>query len=429
MGVVTVGAGHARALHPALDERAPLVDLSEDLTVRVVEMGLEQRRDVGVEKGLAIGMGVDDRTPPRMTAGTDLHLGRGPGRPRPLGDTALAVLDGPRAVAPPEVHDEAGCARRRPRCPGGARLGPGDVGRGGTVAFLAGHRELRPGSGVAVRGEVVSLPEVRRVALGALEVPRLLPARPVKRVRRPERLVGIEVKPALTALGPGPRVPGQAQRLEPTARERDEVLLEGIDAEGIGDLELTGLAVRPVGANEELAVAAEERRGDAPVSDSRLVEAAEDRLIRGGLDRARVVGAPVGLRLPGVAAGALRAADEGRRRGGSDRRVLGRLVGSLAAGREDQAGERRRQDREADELTEGARSPASPDASGGRARPARRSRADRSAGSRRHHSVGPHTLTRLYHARHSPGRPGRAPPVAEGPPSPARPAGGALSSS
>ena len=72
------------------------------------------------------------------------------------------------------------------------------------------------------------------------------------------------MEPALPALGlAGPRVPGEAERLEPAAGKRHEVLLEGLDAEGVGDLELAGLAVRTVGPNEELAVATEERRRDA----------------------------------------------------------------------------------------------------------------------------------------------------------------------
>ena len=381
MGLVAVRAGDPGPLHPALDERSPLVDLAEDLAVRVIETGLEEGRHVSVEERPAVRMRVHDRPPAGVTAGTDVELRRGPGGPRPLGDAALAVLDGPRPVAPAEAHDEAGGAGCRSGRPGRPRLGPGDMGRARTVALLARHRELGPGRGVAVRGQVVPLPEIRRVALGALEVPRLLAARPVNRVRGAKRRVGVEREPPLAPLGARPRVPGQAERLEPAARERHEVLLEGVDAEGVGDLELAGLAVRAVGANEELAVAAEERRRDAPVGDARLVEVAEDRLVGGGLHRAGVIGAAVRLRLLRVAADALRAADEGRGRGGRGLRGLGRLVGSLAPDREDHADERQSQDRETDEPPARMRAPIAPGASGVRARAAHRSAFERSAGS------------------------------------------------
>ncbi len=198
-------------------------------------------------------------------------------------------------------------------------------------------------------------------------------------------LPGVEVEPALTALGPGPRVPRQAEGLEPPPGERDEVLLEGIDAEGVGDLELAELAVRAVGADEELPVAAEERRGDAPVGDPRLVEAAEDRLVRGGLHRAGMVRGPVGLGLLGVAAGTLRAADEARRRGGG-LRGRGRLLGALAADREGHAGQGQPEDCEADAPRARRRAPVPPAGSRARARATRPSAPERSAGGRRHPS-------------------------------------------
>src|SRR4029079_7199513 len=126
-----------------------------------------------------------------------------------------------------------------------------------------------------------------------------------------------------------------------------EVLLEGRDAEGVGDLELPGLAVGALGAHEELAVAAEERRRASAVARAGLIEIAEDRLLGGRLHRAGVVGAPVGLRRLRVAARALRAADEGRRRGGRGLRGLGGLVGSLAPGRGEDGAERQRDARAA----------------------------------------------------------------------------------
>ena len=215
----------------------------------------------------------------------------------PLGDAPLGVPDRPRALPPPEADDEPGRAGRRPGRARRAPLGPGDVRGAGPMTLLAGHGELRPGRRVAVRGDVVPLPEVGRVALGALEVPGLLAAGPVERVRGPERHAGIQVEPALPPVRAGPGVPRQAERLEPAVREPNEVLLERIGPEGVGDLELGRLPVRPVGPDDELPVAAEERRDDPLVRDGRLVEAAEHRLRGRGLHRPGVVGGPVGLHL------------------------------------------------------------------------------------------------------------------------------------
>ena len=51
--VVAVAADHARAVHPALEERAPHVDLVEDLTVRVVQALLEERGAVAIEESVS----------------------------------------------------------------------------------------------------------------------------------------------------------------------------------------------------------------------------------------------------------------------------------------------------------------------------------------------------------------------------------------
>ena len=48
-------------------------------------------------------------------------------------------------------------------------------------------------------------------------------------------LAGIEVEPALTALLFRPAIPGDAERLQPPAWKRDQVLLQRIDPEGVGD--------------------------------------------------------------------------------------------------------------------------------------------------------------------------------------------------
>ena len=80
--------------------------------------------------------------------------------------------------------------------------------------------------------------------------------------------VAVGVEP-LSALG----VPGQAQGLETAAGKGHQVLLEWLVAEGVGDLELAHLAPRPLGPDQELAVAAIEAGGDAEVGDLDAVRA------------------------------------------------------------------------------------------------------------------------------------------------------------
>ena len=86
---------------------------------------------------------------------------------------------------------------------------------------------------------------------------------------------GIEVEPALAALILGPRVPGDAQRLQAAVGKGDQILLQRIDAEGVADLELAGPAVRPVGGDVEFAVALEEARGDVALGEAGTIEVAE----------------------------------------------------------------------------------------------------------------------------------------------------------
>ena len=127
-------------------------------------------------------------------------------------------------------------------------------------------------------------------------------------------LVRVEVKPALAALVLGPRIPGERERLHAAVGKFDEVLLQGIEAEGVFHLERGELAVRPVGLDEELAVLAKEARRHAVIVEARVVEVAE----HGGVGRVRhgvaVLGRAPERRLAAMAAGAGLAADEGRRR-------------------------------------------------------------------------------------------------------------------
>jgi hypothetical protein len=89
------------------------------------------------------------------------------------------------------------------------------------------------------------------MAVGALVVPGLVTSRPVQAVAGGQFLIRIEMNPTLGALFLRSRVPGDAERLQPATGHGDQVLLQRIDAERVGDLVLVESAVRPVGSDQE----------------------------------------------------------------------------------------------------------------------------------------------------------------------------------
>ena len=113
------------------------------------------------------------------------------------------------------------------------------------------------------------------MALGAHEIPVLVQLGPVQHVVVADVFVRIEMKPALAALILRPRVPGNRQRLDAPVREFDQVLLQGIDAERVLDLECCELAVRAVGLNEKLSILAEEARRHPVVVERRAGKIAQ----------------------------------------------------------------------------------------------------------------------------------------------------------
>ena len=289
MRLVAIAAGHALHEHPALAERGVVVDLVQHLAVGLEQARLQQGRHVRVEELLAGTPAFGDPGAARMADAAGLELRRA-GLRRAAPGVAGGRVDRPmdtRALV--EAHREPVVAALAPGQPALLPLGPGDVGGAGTVAGLAGDVDLRPGGRVGVGGRVVVLAQLGRVALGAHEVPGLVDAGPMQRIAGLELAVGVEMEPALPALVLGPRIPGDAERLDPAVREGDQVLLQRIDAERVADLEVAELAVRPVGGDEELAVALEEARGHAAVGEAGVIEVAEHRLGRRLLHRERVL--------------------------------------------------------------------------------------------------------------------------------------------
>src|SRR5262245_50326821 len=101
-----------------------------------------------------------------------------------------------------------------------------------SVARLTPDADLGKVRSEGVVRRVVILRDPGRVTLRTHEVPVLIQPGPMQDVIVPDRLVGVEVEPALAAFILRSRVPGDRQRLDTAIRELDQVLLQRVDAEG-----------------------------------------------------------------------------------------------------------------------------------------------------------------------------------------------------
>jgi hypothetical protein len=223
------------------------------------------------------------------------------------------------------------------------RLGPGHVRRARAVAGLAADAQLAPPAGEAVRLRVVAELEVGDVALHTHVVGRLQVAGPVERVAGLQRFVGEQVEPALAPRLRGARVPGPGKRAQAAALCLDQILLQRVDAEGVGQGEHGLLAV---GAAHDrfIALAGATKHGTLAA-----VLELHPQLGQHGHGCGRLHGAGVIRRLPGqrlgfVAGRATRRAHERRCR------ALGRGLparGDRPAAAPDQEPDPRRQDGQA----------------------------------------------------------------------------------
>ena len=75
-----------------------------------------------------------------------------------------------------------------------------------------------------------------------------------------DEFIRIQMKPALPTLIRGPGIPGNTECLNTSVRKLDQVLLQRLYAERVGNLEISEFAIRPVGLNEILAVTFEKTR-------------------------------------------------------------------------------------------------------------------------------------------------------------------------
>ena len=314
--LVTVRAGDSLRVHPALHERAPVVDLVAHLPVVPVEIVVEERQSMGVERRLAVDVVVGDAA--GAAVATRAHLDLAGRRPRRAALRTPGLGHRRPGDALALVERERETLARRERLPVALLVRPRDVAGAGAVARLARDVDLVPLriEGAGLRVEV--LPQVGRMAFGALEIPVLLHARPVQRIAGLDVLARIEMEPALAALRLRARVPGNAERLHAAARKLDQVLLQRAHPEGVLDLVVGELAVRPVRVDEELAVAAREGRRGARIGEFRVGEIAQHRFVVRDLHREVVVGAFPRRVLAGMASGTLRGTDI-LRRGDGDR--------------------------------------------------------------------------------------------------------------
>src|SRR5579871_4220147 len=120
---------------------------------------------------MAIGEGGGNLVPPAVTEAAGLDFGiRGYGSGARRG--AQGRIEGPASAA--GVGKKGNqipfiVVRDAPR-----RIRPGDMARTRSVAGLAGDVDLRPGRVIAVGGEVEVALQIRRVAVGAHEIPGLV---------------------------------------------------------------------------------------------------------------------------------------------------------------------------------------------------------------------------------------------------------------
>ena len=141
------------------------------------------------------------------------------------------------------------------------------------------------------------------MTVGAHVVPGLVAAGPVQRLAGGQLLIGVEMVPAVPALIAGTAVPGDAERLIASVREFDQILLQRLDAECIGDRIFMLLAVRAIGPHHEPVARTIECGRDAEMLELSAGKIAQHGCRGGRLHGQRVMRAFPGIGLRRVAAG------------------------------------------------------------------------------------------------------------------------------
>src|SRR5215510_12350853 len=317
--LVAIAAGNAGSEHLALLERAVIVDLILHLTVVVIEPAREGRDQMRVRKPPPGSPVLGELAPTGMAKPAGLDLLAQQRRGEVAGGVPCLRIASPYDIAPfVEANDEAllwvVVFAKGPPASLGAR--PGDVSGALAMAGLAADVDLGPGAGEAVIRRVVISAHAGRVALRAHEIPVLVQLGPMQNIIVLDLLVRIEVEPALSALLLRAGVPGDRERLQPSVREFDEILLQRIDPEGVFHLERGELAVGAVGLDEIFPVLAKETGLHPVMTEARIVEIAEYRCVGRMIHCLLVLRRAPELRFRGMALGASVAADERERRSG-----------------------------------------------------------------------------------------------------------------
>src|SRR6516165_8282132 len=286
--LVTIAAGDTGSEHPALLERAVIVDLVLHLAIGVIEPACEGRDQMRVRKPPPRNPVLGELAATGMAKPAGLDLLAQQRRREVAGGVSRLRVAPPDDIAPfVEANDEAllwvVVFAEGPPALLGAR--PGDVSGALAMAGLAADADLGPGAGEAVIRRVVILAHAGRVALRAHEIPVLVELGPMQHVVVLDLLVRMEMEPPLSALFLTAAIPGDRQRLQPTVREFDVILLQRVDAEGVLHFERGQLAVRPVGFHEEFPVSAEKARTYTVVVEAGVVKIAQYRLVAGVVHR------------------------------------------------------------------------------------------------------------------------------------------------
>ena len=147
-----------------------------------------------------------------------------------------------------------------------------------TVAGLATDTEAVPLAVEAVTCSIKITFVAGGVTFNAHKVGVLARFAPVQRVLEVHPLARIQMKPALFF-----SVPGHAQGLQPAVTDLEQILLQWRNAEGVGDLEVCELAIRPRCVDPELVTLAKEPAVLAFALECGIVEVGQYGLRFGGL--------------------------------------------------------------------------------------------------------------------------------------------------
>ena len=224
MRLVAVAAGNAGRVHRTLQKGSVNVDLVENLTVCVIQALIEEDRPVAVQKRCAVRVIVRQLRASRVAnrAGFDL-----PGRRRSRRQRRDPCVRGENPVPTASGGDGKGLGRIH------------GVLRSRAVAGFAADADPGKRRRVRVCRQVVVLVQIRRVALRAHAVPVEESPGPVEGIVTVDRFPGIQGKPALSADGGRTGIPGDGEGLPASVGEFDQVLLQWLDTESVGDRKVT----------------------------------------------------------------------------------------------------------------------------------------------------------------------------------------------